>query len=114
MSDLGQIDGVDMWSTLVAGTQSPRTEFVHNIDDMGDKYAAIRWTDWKYIKGNLLDLLCDSKIKQLYHAILFWLSVCLTDVRITGLNPGIHERLGQFCLDEELGRLPIGHRGSIN
>lgn len=51
VSDLGQIDGVDMWSTLVAGTQSPRTEFVHNIDDMGDKYAAIRWTDWKYIKG---------------------------------------------------------------
>lgn len=51
VSDLGKIDGTDMWSALVTGSQSPRTEFVHNIDDLGDKYAALRWTDWKYIKG---------------------------------------------------------------
>lgn len=51
MSDLGDIDGIDMWSALVAGTESPRSEFVYNIDDVGDVYAAIRYQDWKYMRG---------------------------------------------------------------
>ncbi|XP_046672064.1 arylsulfatase I-like isoform X1 [Homalodisca vitripennis] len=53
VSNLGEIDGVDMWDALVTGGQSPRTQFVYNIDDVGDVYAAIRRDDWKYLKGNV-------------------------------------------------------------
>lgn len=49
--DLGNIDGVDMWKSLVENGESPRKEFVYNIDDMGDVYAALRVGDWKYITG---------------------------------------------------------------
>lgn len=51
VSELGEIDGVDMWEALVSDKTSPRKEFVHNIDDVGDVYAALRKGDWKYIKG---------------------------------------------------------------
>lgn len=50
--ELGEIDGIDMWDSLVDNKESPRTEFVYNIDDIGDVYAAIRHGDWKYITGN--------------------------------------------------------------
>ncbi|XP_054266115.1 arylsulfatase B-like [Macrosteles quadrilineatus] len=53
VSELGEIDGVDMWEALVSDKTSPRKEFVHNIDDVGDVYAALRKGDWKYIKGNV-------------------------------------------------------------
>ncbi|XP_075214338.1 arylsulfatase B-like [Lycorma delicatula] len=53
ISDLGDIDGMNMWSMLSEDEQSPRTELVHNIDDVGDVYAALRQGDWKYIKGQV-------------------------------------------------------------
>ncbi|XP_015600611.1 arylsulfatase B isoform X2 [Cephus cinctus] len=48
--DLGNIDGVDMWSALVAEKTSPRSEIVINIDDI-ENYAAIRRGDFKYVIG---------------------------------------------------------------
>lgn len=37
-----------MWDMISEGAQSPRTDFVYNIDDIWN-YAAIRQGDWKYI-----------------------------------------------------------------
>ncbi|KAK7098486.1 arylsulfatase J-like [Littorina saxatilis] len=45
------IDGVSQWESIVNETDSPRTEFVYNIDDI-DNNAAIRMGDWKLIQGN--------------------------------------------------------------
>ncbi|XP_050492008.1 arylsulfatase B-like isoform X2 [Bombus huntii] len=47
---LGNIDGFDLWPSLVSGKISPRSEIVINIDDLAD-YAAIRRGDFKYIIG---------------------------------------------------------------
>ncbi|KAL1116272.1 hypothetical protein AAG570_005767 [Ranatra chinensis] len=52
VKDLGEIDGIDMWEALVNGGASPRKEFVYNIDDIDNPYAAIRSGDWKYIVGS--------------------------------------------------------------
>jgi hypothetical protein len=49
--ELGDIDGVSMWESLSTGGPSPRTEFVYNIDDVDNPYAAIRMGDWKYVIG---------------------------------------------------------------
>lgn len=51
VKDLGVIDGINMWPTLSEDKPSPRSDLVHNIDDIGDVYAALRRGDWKYIKG---------------------------------------------------------------
>lgn len=49
-SELGNIDGYDMWKTISENASNPRTELVYNIDDI-DNYAAVRRGDWKYIYG---------------------------------------------------------------
>ncbi|XP_056646240.1 arylsulfatase B-like [Diorhabda sublineata] len=45
------LDGMDMWDSISMGTESPRTEFVYNIDDIF-KYGGVRQGDWKYIYGS--------------------------------------------------------------
>ncbi|VEN61333.1 unnamed protein product [Callosobruchus maculatus] len=50
-SELGLIDGIDMWSSISTGSPSPRTEMVYNIDDV-DNYGAIRKDNWKYTYGS--------------------------------------------------------------
>lgn len=54
MEDIGKIDGLNMWENLISGNdQSPRTEFIYNIDpaDKNTAYGAVRLGDWKYIQG---------------------------------------------------------------
>lgn len=50
VSDLGNIDGINMWSALSSGKQSPRSEVLINVDDI-ENYAAIRRGDFKYVIG---------------------------------------------------------------
>ncbi|KAK7500422.1 hypothetical protein BaRGS_00008329 [Batillaria attramentaria] len=50
MAPIG-IDGVSQWESIVTGSESPRTEFVYNIDEI-DNNAAIRLGDWKLIEGS--------------------------------------------------------------
>ncbi|KAF5285022.1 hypothetical protein FQR65_LT02334 [Abscondita terminalis] len=58
-SELGKIDGLDMWSTISENSDSPRTEFVYNIDEISD-YAAVRKGDWKYVYGTTSNGAYDS------------------------------------------------------
>jgi len=51
--DLGAIDGISMWESLSNNIKSPRKQILHNIDDITG-YAAIRDTNFKYIKGKLI------------------------------------------------------------
>ncbi|XP_028129869.1 arylsulfatase B-like [Diabrotica virgifera virgifera] len=46
------LDGMDMWESISEDKESPRTEFVYNIDDIG-RYGAVRQGDWKYIYGSV-------------------------------------------------------------
>lgn len=48
--DLGAIDGISMWESFLNSKKSPRKQVLHNIDDITG-YAAIRDTNFKYIKG---------------------------------------------------------------
>lgn len=50
-SELGQIDGLDMWKTISEGVDSPRNELIYNIDDVLH-YAAVRQGEWKYTTGS--------------------------------------------------------------
>ncbi|XP_025200510.1 arylsulfatase B-like [Melanaphis sacchari] len=49
--DLGAIDGISMWESFLSNKNSPRKLVLHNIDDVTG-YAAIRDTNFKYIKGS--------------------------------------------------------------
>lgn len=54
-SNLGQIDGTDLWQALSEDSSSNRTEILHNIDDIYGN-AALTVGEWKIVKGivNLL------------------------------------------------------------
>ena len=47
------MDGMDVWNAIVNDEDSPRTEVVYNIDDVGDggePIAALRQGDWKLVQ----------------------------------------------------------------
>ncbi|XP_076435770.1 arylsulfatase B-like [Babylonia areolata] len=44
------LDGVAMWRQLRDNQQSPREEFVYNVDDV-NRRSALRWKKWKLTKG---------------------------------------------------------------
>ena len=49
-TDVGNIDGMNVWSTVSTGAPSPRQTFVYNIDT-NIPVAAIRFEKWKLITG---------------------------------------------------------------
>ncbi|XP_054721641.1 arylsulfatase B-like [Uloborus diversus] len=51
ISDLGTIDGYNMWKVLINYSPSPRLEILHNIDPIWNM-AALRRGDYKLIKGS--------------------------------------------------------------
>ncbi|XP_075728124.1 arylsulfatase B-like isoform X2 [Rhipicephalus microplus] len=54
VEDLGDIDGVDMWRSLVTGLGSPRSEVLHNIDPIWNM-SALRVGRYKYLNGTYGD-----------------------------------------------------------
>ncbi|XP_037582073.1 arylsulfatase B-like [Dermacentor silvarum] len=50
VEDLGDIDGVDMWRSLITGAGSPRAEVLHNIDPLWNM-SALRVGRYKYVNG---------------------------------------------------------------
>lgn len=52
-SDLGEIDGVDLWNALSEDLTSERTDVLHNIDDIYGN-AALTVGEWKIVKGKIL------------------------------------------------------------
>ncbi|KAH8030610.1 hypothetical protein HPB51_010441 [Rhipicephalus microplus] len=54
VEDLGDIDGVDMWRSLVTGHGSPRSEVLHNIDPIWNM-SALRVGRYKYLNGTYGD-----------------------------------------------------------
>lgn len=50
VSDLGQLDGQDMWSVLSNDEPSPRSTMVYNIDPLAG-YAAVRKDSFKIVVG---------------------------------------------------------------
>ena len=61
VSDLQNIDGVNMWDTLTQATESPRQYILHNIDPFSGA-AAIRYRNWK-----LLVNICEQTENYLYN-----------------------------------------------
>ncbi|XP_043266664.1 arylsulfatase B-like isoform X2 [Venturia canescens] len=51
VNDLGMIDGVDLWPSLISDKRVPRAEVLINIDDI-ENYGAIRRGDFKYVIGH--------------------------------------------------------------
>lgn len=49
-SSLGAIDGFNQWGTLSSSGISPRTDILHNIDDIFGS-SAIMVDQWKLLKG---------------------------------------------------------------
>ena len=59
VSDLPNLDGMDMWSSLSSDKASPRNLMLHNIDE-SRHIAAVRVGDWKLVKGMYLYVkVCD-------------------------------------------------------
>lgn len=48
--ELGTIDGQNMWDVLNSGSPSPKTEILHNIDDVRN-VSALRSGDFKIVLG---------------------------------------------------------------
>ena len=55
ISELGQIDGKDMWYSLSHDLESPRTEVFNNYDEI-ENYSSLRVGPWKYIAGKILKI----------------------------------------------------------
>ncbi|GIX69452.1 arylsulfatase B [Caerostris darwini] len=51
ITDLGLIDGIDMWQSLLDGSPSPRTEVLQNLYPISET-AAFRLGDWKVVNGS--------------------------------------------------------------
>lgn len=62
VSDLGGIDGVDMWESLLKDSASPRTEILHNIDPIGNT-SALRYNNYKFVQGSYAGGLFDGWFK---------------------------------------------------
>lgn len=54
VQDLGDIDGVEMWRSLITGAGSPRSEVLHNIDPIWNM-SALRVGRYKYLNGTYGD-----------------------------------------------------------
>ncbi|XP_076324058.1 arylsulfatase B-like isoform X2 [Tachypleus tridentatus] len=54
VSDLGKLDGVQLWDALSQNLPSQRTEILHNIDPIW-KVAALRVGDFKLLQGTVFD-----------------------------------------------------------
>ncbi|KAK8765896.1 hypothetical protein V5799_007325 [Amblyomma americanum] len=52
VDDLGDIDGINMWDTLIADNVSPRTEILLNIDPVWNM-SALRYHGYKLVEGSL-------------------------------------------------------------
>ncbi|CAH0561205.1 unnamed protein product [Brassicogethes aeneus] len=50
-SELGAMDGLDLWGVISGDEKNPRTELLHNIDDVY-RYGAVRQGDFKYLYGS--------------------------------------------------------------
>ncbi|XP_059608022.1 arylsulfatase B-like [Phlebotomus argentipes] len=48
---IGELDGYDIWPTLVKNKPSPRKRIIHNIDPI-DGLTAFYYRGWKYINGS--------------------------------------------------------------
>lgn len=59
VSDLGDIDGLDMWDSLLKDDASPRLEVLHNIDPIWNM-SALRYGAFKYVQGSFDRGLFDS------------------------------------------------------
>jgi hypothetical protein len=51
-SELGNIDGINLWDALSEDKKSERTSIVLNIDDIWGS-AAITVNQWKLVQGNI-------------------------------------------------------------
>ncbi|KAL5259356.1 hypothetical protein ACHWQZ_G009712 [Mnemiopsis leidyi] len=49
--ELGDIDGVNQWNTIIGESESPRSEFLVNYDQV-DNNAALRMGKWKLLQGD--------------------------------------------------------------
>ncbi|XP_067209079.1 arylsulfatase B-like isoform X2 [Linepithema humile] len=58
-SNLTSIDGMDLWNALSEDTESPRTNVLHNIDDIYG-VSAITVGDWKLIQGSTYNGIWDG------------------------------------------------------
>lgn len=48
------LDGLNLWPTLISGgSESPRNEILHNIDDIYGN-EAVRYGKWKLLHGKLI------------------------------------------------------------